>query len=685
MMDTTEVVIRSTPPDGEVGRTLFVYRDGGRKPVFYVERPADAGDFARPQLWGPTPDGARWQSNLKNVPRPLPLYRLNTLTKNPLPPVVFHRGEREVYRATVAGLAGIHTTTVMGTGYVRASDLAPLAGRQVLICPDDSEDGERYADEVAALAREAGAQTVEVLRLLDRLTGQGIGGWLDRGGTSEQWAGLLSAHLSTADTEPHRQGGTRETVFSRTAASPRPLPETPTDAFRPPTPLPQPPAAGRLFSKHLLPPVLHDFCADIAERTGAPPDFPGTALLVALGSVVGRGLGIHALGGDSRVVIPNLWGALLTERATSMFTGAVGEALAPLGLLSDRARKECDRWEGGPGAGPPRKRRYRTGTASVPTLVGLMNDNPRGVLLVRDDLVGWMRSLSRPRREGELHFYLSCWSGTEPGSDFDTPSGESVFCKSPCLSMLGWARTAAFRNLLAGGGPGPVLSRFQLTVCGDGSGGNPSPERNPDRAARQAVERLFEYLDPIGRAAAPEGRPAPALEFDGDARHLYEEWRRTNRTKLDAQPGPGMEACLSALTETMPALALIFHLVQHADGVGDMGPVGEDEVRRAILWCDHLETHARHLHGVRSAPELTAAHRLLNHLVRGELASPFKLRDVYRRHWSGLANKNVAQAALQQLEHHGYLVSQPLPTTKKGGKPTRLFYLNPVVGEERLP
>jgi hypothetical protein len=40
-----------------------------------------------------------------------------------------------------------------------------------------------------------------------------------------------------------------------------------------------------------------------------------------------------------------------------------------------------------------------------------MRDNPSGVLVIRDELSGWLATLDKPGREGERGFFLSAWNG----------------------------------------------------------------------------------------------------------------------------------------------------------------------------------------------------------------------------------------------------------------------------------
>jgi hypothetical protein len=40
-----------------------------------------------------------------------------------------------------------------------------------------------------------------------------------------------------------------------------------------------------------------------------------------------------------------------------------------------------------------------------------MRDNPAGVLVIRDELSGWLATLDKPGLKGERGFFLSTWNG----------------------------------------------------------------------------------------------------------------------------------------------------------------------------------------------------------------------------------------------------------------------------------
>ena len=49
--------------------------------------------------------------------------------------------------------------------------------------------------------------------------------------------------------------------------------------------------------------------------------------------------------------------------------------------------------------------------ATTEKLHEILNENPAGVFVVRDELTGWLGELDKPGREGERAFYLQAWNG----------------------------------------------------------------------------------------------------------------------------------------------------------------------------------------------------------------------------------------------------------------------------------
>lgn len=197
-----------------------------------------------------------------------------------------------------------------------------------------------------------------------------------------------------------------------------------------PRPLPAALPAVAPFHPDLLPESLRPWSQDIAERVQCPPDFPAVALMITLATVVGRKVGIRPKRRDDWLVVPNLWGAVCGPPGV-MKTPAIQEPLRILNRMEiqakaahdaavsefaarqlvDEQRRQVARGDVraalksgedalaiamtglGECARPPARRRYLLNDATIEKLGEILRDNPNGVLLFRDELVGFLRSL----------------------------------------------------------------------------------------------------------------------------------------------------------------------------------------------------------------------------------------------------------------------------------------------------
>jgi len=207
--------------------------------------------------------------------------------------------------------------------------------------------------------------------------------------------------------------------------------------------------------------------------------------------------------------------------------------------------------------------------------------------------------------------------------------------------------------------------------------------------------RLSEHRSHVSRHRAILARPEPeflrnalvairsvAAMIPEELRHALRHCRGahgwSSRRLSAASSIPPNNHTLSHVAKyrsLMPALALIFHLIDGVDA-GTRGPVSRAAVAQAAAWCEYLAAHARRLYGAVTDAARVAAALLATRLSHGRLASPFTAREVYRQEWTGLTEPRVVQGALECLEELGWIRPEAL-RAPDGGRPTVRFHLNP--------
>lgn len=231
-----------------------------------------------------------------------------------------------------------------------------------------------------------------------------------------------------------------------------------------PQPLPVALPAVQEFSPSLLPEAFRQWLSDISDRMQCPPDFPAVGAMVAVASLIGRQVAIRPKRRDDWIEVCNLWGAII-GRPGIMKSPALAESMKPLRRLvaeaqashreagkdwslelealkaqqdalkaelkksykskvvelgavkgtrgeSDRILENIHRLKEREEGDAPHERRYMTSDTTTEKLGELLAENPSGLLVFRDELTGWLRSLDRESREADRAFYLESWNGT---------------------------------------------------------------------------------------------------------------------------------------------------------------------------------------------------------------------------------------------------------------------------------
>lgn len=483
---------------------------------------------------------------------------------------------------------------------------------------------------------------------------------------------------------------------------------------RRPTPEPLPSLPDVLpFDYSYLPDTLRGFVKDISERMQCPPDFAAVGVMVMMATIIGRKIGIRPKRKDDWTVIPNLWGAVvgnsgvmksptlsaslsaikkLEAEAYAEFEKATNKNAANTELTklqkslnitkakkaltegySDEASKLLQTNDA---ADKPILRRYKTNNASYEALGELLMENPNGLLVEADEIIGLLKQLDAGGQEVARSFYLTAADGDKPYTFDRITRGKGLHIEALCLSVIGGIQPGVLAEYVrqatnGGAGADGLLQRFSLMVYPDISPECKYVDRYPDSQIREAVNILTERLDNLNPAdigaEVGEFGGVPFLRFNDEAQAIFSEWIVELDTRLrSGEEHPAIVSHLSKYRKLIPSLALINHLCDSRQGA-----VSEAALLRAIAFSEYLESHAQRIYSYATRPDIDAAKTLLKRLGSGKLASPFKARELWRRGWAGLETSQKAESAIDVLTEYGHLVEERLET---GGRPTSCFH-----------
>jgi putative DNA primase/helicase len=481
-----------------------------------------------------------------------------------------------------------------------------------------------------------------------------------------------------------------------------------------PEPLPELPSVLP-FDYDYLPNGLRPFVKDISERMQCPPDFAAVGAFVMMATIIGRKVCIKPMRRDDWTVTPNLWGAVVGNSGV-MKSPTLSAALSPIkklqsreyesfnsqmktydenkevakirasikktevraALKEDRSANVNTMLDAGDDMDKPILKRFLTNNASYEALGEILIENPNGLLVESDEIIGLLKQLDASGQEVARSFYLTAADGDKSYTFDRIIRGKGLHIPALCLSVIGGIQPgvlAEYVRQATGGGAGAdgLLQRFGLMVYPDISPEWCEVDRYPDSAAKEAVNLLAEKLDTISYKAIGarigDYGGVPFLNFDDNAQILFSEWRTKLEHRLrSGDEHPAIISHLSKYRKLIPSLALINHLCDAGHGA-----VSEASLLRAIAFGNYLESHARRIYSYATRPDIDAAKTLLKRLAGGKVDMPFKARDIYIKGWTGLETTTKAQAAIDLLLEYNHLTQHEINT---GGRPTRVYMQN---------
>lgn len=636
----------------------------------------------------------------------LPLYGVHELGWSDIAVVT----EGETARDAVSSLGIAALGTVCGAKSKPGDGaLQPILTLDtVYLWPDHDADGRNHMANIGRRLCELGHRDVRVIEWPEAPAKGDAADLVKSGGAVEDVRRLMadalpfnshSGHESDQTAEPEQVGEVWPDL--------QPLP--------PATPVPTLPA-------DLLPEPLRPWIADVADVNRIPVEMVAMPAIVALGSIVGRSVGLRPWNYNDHVVVPNLWGLVVT-RPGWMKTSAVGEALKPIGrlaaleresyeerrdiaaaeiaaleaVLEDVKRRMREAAKKGETLDTLKEqfaektrelrelkvteRRYITHDATIEKLAELLIENPRGMLVARDEVYGLLRSFEKSGHENDRQFYLEGWSGT--GSFTTDRIGRgTLHIPAVTLSIIGGIQPGRLRNMIdeaasGGGGDDGLLQRFQLTVWPDRLEPWQKPTRWPDGSARERAFTIFKAIDelrPLGLSPKSDG-DVPYLTFTPFAQRIADDWRDELEHRLRSDEfdnAPAFASHLAKYRSLMPSLALLFHLVDIAGGTTKPGPINEGPTRLAAAWCEFLEVHARKLYDVEVDRGKRAAQALAAKIKAGNIVNEETVRDIYRNQWSGLKTDEIVTDGLAVLESLGWVRLESIATAGRARQIVRL-------------
>jgi hypothetical protein len=468
------------------------------------------------------------------------------------------------------------------------------------------------------------------------------------------------------------------------------------------------------FPVEALPDPLRRYIVEADRAIGCDPTFVALPLLSAVGAVIGNSTAILL---KSCWVEPAiLWTAVVCESGSAK-TPALKAALKPIRKLEALARRIHDReieewnrevllyekrlaeWKKdgkGPDAHPPVPpkrpiaRRFVVNDTTTEALLGILTDNPRGVLVARDELSGLVGSFDRYAKGGKGGGDAAAWLPMHSGEPVTIDRKTGI---PPTLHV-----PAAFVGVTGGIQPGVLKRAFGIEHRENGLLARFMVAYPPQRLRRwteaviaeeteDAIERLFAGLLSLKPRLDKDGEETPRLVcFDPEAKRVWVAFYDEHHRELLSHHGDAA-AAWSKLVGGAARLTLIIHLVRVVAGdpaIVDPNIVDAASVEAGVRLARWFAAEALRVYELLAESDSDREARALAEWIVRQ-GNDLTAAEVSRGVWRFRGDAEAAELALADLAARGYGHWIDCPAGGKGGRPTRRFRFNPGASPQRNP
>jgi len=491
------------------------------------------------------------------------------------------------------------------------------------------------------------------------------------------------------------------------------------------------------FPVDVFPAPVARLVCEGSKAIGCAPDFLGMTVLAVAGAAIGRSTSLRLKDnyfasaafyvvnvgkpGDGKspamsMVVRPLW--KIDEEEHKRFKGEMAEY--ELGLIAyDDARK---RSRSRPITGKPRRNRQQDGDldgdndlegledlpepipptrpvlhrivvddATTESLALILADNPRGLLVAKDELTALMASLNQYKsgKGTDRQFYLSAWSGSPVVVDRKgSASREPVRVQHPHLGIVGGMPPDMLGDLAeARGRDDGFIDRLLFAYpdplpktgwCEEGV------SKETSEAWDEIIEALWDHpLALIDRVEIPQ-----VIDFTPSAKVAWRAWYDSHHTEQNADDFPDwLRGPWAKMEQYAGRVVHLLHRLRWAAAPSRSGPFVPDidpqTVRDATRFIGYLKSHLRRVHATMRVKSKgndggEFSQKILRWVQR-DCRESFSERDLIRNFPRFGGQTKELQAALNWLEARKCIrrQEQTKPPGRRGRLPSPAFDVNP--------
>ena len=428
------------------------------------------------------------------------------------------------------------------------------------------------------------------------------------------------------------------------------------------------------FPLQALPKPVSDFVSAGARAMCCDPSLIALPLLAGLASAIGNTRRI-ALKEDWKEPCI-LWVAVVADSG-SMKSPAQTLALRVLRQEEMQRNHESTMTLSETESGQPVK--YICSDVTVEALAVLLRDNPRGLLLARDELSGWYESFDayKKGRGGDVSHWLSMHRAEPFSMDRKSGDNRSIYVPRASVSITGSIQPGILKRTLTKERiENGLAARFLFAMPPDIE--KKWTKESVSQGIKQQLEEVFDALLALEFEKSDTGLLVPIdLDLTQNGETVWVRFFEEHNKERQKLADEHLRAVWAKLEGYAARFALLHHIIRSVAAVDpptDPFRVDTKSMLAGITLAQWFGNEARRIYRMlRETNQQRETRKLIEYLRKKN--GHITVRELTRGPQQYRESAEKAEAALNELVRQGYGHWVDRPPTENGGRPTREFHL----------
>lgn len=388
------------------------------------------------------------------------------------------------------------------------------------------------------------------------------------------------------------------------------------------------------ITKDMLPSEISNWVFDICERIESPFEVGVINALSLIGNLIGNRIAIKPKEFDYNYLeFPNLWGMVIGSpsiKKTPVFSEISKSVTRVQAEQINQFEKDYDTYTEDLNIYQIKKKEFEkeikkaednnipkfnleqpikpkrilhfTQDATIEAIGQIIDENPKGLLILRDELSGFLKNLDRTGNEEYRSFFLEGWSSG--AKSIERVSRKPLYIPKLTLGVLGNIQPSIIKEYVyqavKGHKADGLIQRFQMLVFAE-SIEVKGIDRVPNKMARDDFDKVIEYIihtEEFEGVQSNEYVKQPYYSYCKEAQKEYNKWYIANDKQAKNTNNEALESHIAKYPKLINSLALIFHICELSKGyeMQNNSDISLQNFIRALNITNVLKEHAIRLY-----------------------------------------------------------------------------------------